>query len=89
MREDWIKSKLGDFCSFGGGGTPSKKVNAYWGGQIPWASIKDIKGDELKSTLDYITAEGLSNSASNIAHVNEIILDTRINPGKPILARIE
>jgi type I restriction enzyme S subunit len=89
MREDWEEIELGDVCDFVGGGTPSKRESSYWNGKIPWASIKDIKGDELHKTLDFITEEGLSKSASNLARIGEIILATRINPGKPILSKID
>ena len=51
-------------------------------------TIKDIKGSRLLSTEDFITSEGLKNSAANIAEVDEIILATRITPGRPILSKI-
>lgn len=89
MREDWIEVELGEVCSFIGGGTPSKNNAEYWNGNVPWASIKDLKGDFLDKTQDFITEYGLANSATNLAVENEIILATRINPGKPIISRIK
>ncbi|TRX72561.1 restriction endonuclease subunit S [Carboxylicivirga sp. M1479] len=89
MREDWVEVKLGDICDFVGGGTPSKRNPNFWNGELPWASIKDIKGDFLKSTQDFITEDGLINSSANLAMPNEIILATRINPGKPIISKIK
>jgi type I restriction enzyme S subunit len=89
MREDWIECELGEICSFVGGGTPSKSNSEYWNGIIPWASIKDIKGDFLEKTQDFISEIGLRESASNLALENEIILATRINPGKPIISKIK
>lgn len=89
MREDWIKVELGKVCDFIGGGTPSKKEPSFWNGNIPWASIKDIKGGFLTGTQDFITEQGLTNSASNLALPGEIILGTRINPGRPIISKIK
>lgn len=89
MKEDWIECQLGEVCDFIGGGTPSKSNSEYWNGTIPWASIKDIKGDFLEKTEDFITEIGLKQSASNLALENEIILATRINPGKPIISKIK
>lgn len=89
MRADWVEVELGDVCNFIGGGTPSKKEPSYWGGTIPWASIKDIKGSLLLSTEDFITEEGLKNSAANLAESGEIILATRITPGRPIISKIK
>ncbi|MCF8374307.1 MAG: restriction endonuclease subunit S [Bacteroidales bacterium] len=89
MREDWVEVELGEVCGFVGGGTPSKNNPAFWNGDIPWASIKDIKGENLFCTINFITKEGLKWSSANLALPNEIILATRINPGKPIITKIE
>lgn len=88
MRKDWIEIRLGDFLDFKGGGTPRKNRPEYWHGDIPWASIKDIKGKYLQKTGDNITVQGLNNSSANIAEPNQIILATRINPGRPIITKI-
>ncbi len=84
------KSKLaiGVLFDFVGGGTPSKQVPNYWIGDIPWASVKDVKGDYLNDTIDRISEEGLKNSSANIANKDEVILITRISPGKAIITNI-
>lgn len=87
--DSWNWSTLGKVCGFKGGGTPSKSNPLYWNGDIPWASIKDVKGDELFSTTDFITEEGLNNSSSNLCEKDNLILATRISPGKSIISRID
>jgi restriction endonuclease S subunit len=89
MKKNWIEVELGEVCGFVGGGTPSKSNPSFWNGNIPWASIKDVKGSFLNKTEDFITEEGLKNSASNLAFDGDIILATRINPGRPILSKIK
>lgn len=89
LPKDWKIVKLGEICNFVGGGTPSKNNPDFWNGDIPWASIKDIKGQYLTKTSDFITDEGLKKSATNLANPNEIILATRINPGRPIITKIQ
>lgn len=84
----WQWCRLGDVCNFIGGGTPSKKHSAYWGGNIPWASVKDIKNDYLFDTIDKITESGLKNSSANLCEKDDLILVTRIEPGKSIVAKI-
>src|SRR5690606_18818564 len=84
----WRRVKLGDVCNFVGGGTPSKKEPKYWNGGLNWASVKDVKGDFLNSTEDKITELGLENSASNVAEPNDLILVTRISPGKSTITNI-
>jgi len=71
-----------------GGGTPSKSKAAYWGGDIPWASVKDIVKykQTLEETIDHITEKGLQSSNSNIIPKGEIIVATRIVPGKMVIA---
>lgn len=85
----WAKVKIGDLFDFIGGGTPSKKEFRYWNGDIPWASVKDIKGSYLNETQDKITKLGLENSAANIANPGDVILITRISPGKVITTKIK
>lgn len=89
LPKDWKLVKLGEICNFIGGGTPSKNNKLFWNGDIPWASIKDIKGKYLIKTSDYISQEGVKQSATNLALPNEIILATRINPGRPIISKIK
>ncbi|MGB1231875.1 MAG: restriction endonuclease subunit S [Winogradskyella sp.] len=86
---DWKTTTVGELFDFIGGGTPSKREPNYWNGNIPWASVKDIKGDYLSNTRDYITKQGLDNSSANLAKKDEIILITRISPGKSIISEID
>jgi type I restriction enzyme, S subunit len=87
--EGKLQTSVGELFDFVGGGTPSKSVPEYWQGDIPWASVKDVKGDYLNNTQDRISIDGLNNSASNIAKANEVILITRISPGKAIITNID
>ena len=87
--EGWAWCRLGEICEFKGGGTPDKLDLSYWGGNLNWASVKDIKGKFLYSTEDKITELGLKNSAANLAKIDDIILITRILPGKAIITKIE
>lgn len=86
--EGKMKTTVGKLFDFVGGGTPSKKELSYWDGNIPWASVKDIKGDYLNYTEDKISEEGFKNSSSNIANASDVILITRISPGKTIITNI-
>lgn len=80
---------LGKLVEFKGGGTPSKAVEAYWGGNIPWASVKDFKSTILDSTIDSITIEGLKNSASNLIPAGNLIIPTRMALGKVAINSID
>ena len=58
----WPVEKLKFFVGFAGGGTPSKDNPAYWEGNIPWVSPKDMKRPRISETEDYITEVGQMNS---------------------------
>lgn len=86
----WGVCRLGDLAlTITGGGTPSKNHPSYWGGPIPWASVKDMK--ELKflhDTEDHITEEGLKNSSSNLIPPGRVIVCTRMGLGKAAINRV-
>ncbi len=86
---DWDITTVGELFDFVGGGTPSKQNNDYWNGNIPWASVKDIKGIFLNSTQNFISKKGFENSSANLAKKGEVILITRISPGKVLVTNIE
>jgi restriction endonuclease S subunit len=65
-----------------GGGTPSKACEEYWNGDIPWASVKDLKGDVLSITKDRITQSGFHNSSSNLIPKGTLIICVRMGLGK-------
>ena len=84
---EWEEKKLGDVCSYIGGGTPSKKVKEYWNGNINWASVKDITGKYLYETQDKISQLGADSSATNICEPDSLLLITRMSPGKTVITK--
>lgn len=52
------KHRLGDLVAFVSGGTPSKQIDAYWGGDTPWVSAKDLKSLRISSSIDTLSNEG-------------------------------
>ena len=80
---------LGDLVEIKGGGTPSRKTPEYWGGEIPWATVKDFKTFELSTTIEKITREGLTNSASNLIPAGSIIVPTRMAVGKAAINLVD
>tara|TARA_A100001015_G_scaffold135019_1_gene149842 strand:- start:1137 stop:2333 length:1197 start_codon:yes stop_codon:yes gene_type:complete len=81
----WETVKLGDVCELIGGGTPSKKNAAYYGGEIPWATVRDMHSDELSKTELKITQLGLENSSSKVIPANNIVIASRVGLGKVCL----
>ena len=80
---------IGEVVDFIGGGTPSRDVNNYWNGEIPWASVKDFKGPSIDSTLESITHVGLSASSSALIPAGHVIMPTRMALGKAAINSID
>ena len=87
--DSWEWARLGEVASFCGGGTPDKGNPEFWNGEIPWASMKDIHGERLLKTIDTITPKGLASKPSiSICEPGQLIVSTRLTPGKAIISGI-
>ncbi len=62
----WTLKKLKYAANFASGGTPSKAIPAYWDGDVPWASSKDLKSESLTDTTDHITEKAVVDGAQMI-----------------------
>lgn len=80
---------LGDVCEIIGGGTPSKKVAAYFGGEIPWATVGDMNVEQLSATDLNITHAGLENSSSKVIPSGNVIIATRVGLGKSCILNVD
>ena len=82
-------TKLGKVIKTVGGGTPSKDIERYWNGEIPWASVKDLKSDRLNKTQDSITQSGVDNSATRVVPKGSLIVATRMAVGKATICEMD
>ncbi|WP_462267729.1 restriction endonuclease subunit S [Mucilaginibacter sp.] len=81
--EDWEVKSIGTLAvKILGGGTPPRAIKSYWGGIIPWVTVKDFKSFTPLSTQEYITDQGLKNSSTRLVSKGEIIIATRIALGE-------
>ena len=61
---DWIDMPIGAMAEVTSGGTPSRKVAAFWDGDIPWVTTAELDGGQITAASQHITAAGLQNSAA-------------------------
>lgn len=90
--KEWQDLKIGDVLSkIIGGGTPSKTIDEYWNGNIPWCSVKDMSEGkfQLSQTEDYITELGLKNSSSNLIQTGTVITSTRMGLGRAFVNNVD
>ncbi|MFQ3582233.1 restriction endonuclease subunit S [Chloracidobacterium validum] len=63
LPSDWRIVPLGEVGRWYSGGTPSMKNPAYWQGDIPWVSPKDMKVSRLRDSVDHISNLAVSEGA--------------------------
>lgn len=89
--DEWRETTLGSFSTVVGGGTPSTRVPAYWGGDIPWFTPAEItqKGSGLVlSSHRMITQEGLNNSAATVLPAGTVLVTSRASLGHCAVAGV-
>ncbi len=85
----WPMVELGHLVTITGGGTPDRGEPAYWGGNISWATVKDLIDVTLDHTQESITPDGLAHSAANVVPAGTVIAATRMALGKTVIATID
>ena len=85
MKGAWKKKNLGDVCRVIGGGTPPKDNAAFYTGNIPWATVRDMRADVITETECKITPEAVKSSATNIIPGGNVVIATRVGLGKVCL----
>ena len=81
----WRVKALGDVSTLIGGGTPSKKNEVFYTGDIPWATVRDMKSEVITQTEFKITEDAVKNSSTNIIKANNVVIATRVGLGKVCL----
>lgn len=64
--EDWRLSKIGDELEVMLGGTPSRKIDDYWGGDIGWINSGEINKFRIINPTEYISKEGYESSSTKL-----------------------
>jgi type I restriction enzyme S subunit len=85
MKAGWQTKNLGDVCNIVGGGTPPKDKPTFYSGDIPWATVRDLKQEVITSTEFKITKEAVKVSSTNIIPGGNVVIATRVGLGKVCL----
>lgn len=89
--EGWDSSKIGEEVEVVGGSTPSTKDAAFWGGDISWATPKDLSAlnsSILLNTDRKITEAGLSQISSGLLPNGTVLLSSRAPIGYVAISQI-
>lgn len=84
----WSYDTLGTFLDdIGDGGTPSRAKSEYFGGEIPWVVVKDIK-KEIYKTRESLTSKGLEKSSAKLWPEGSVILSFGATIGEVGIAKV-
>jgi len=73
----WEVVELGDLGAFASGGTPAKAHEAYWIGDIPWISAKDMKTDRLDGATLHVSEQAVLDRTTRLAPAGSILVLVR------------
>lgn len=83
---DFVELGDPDLFQIESGGTPKSTEDAYWNGDIHWATLADLPASDfvtsLSNTERKITGEGLKNSSAKILPPNSILVSSRATIGR-------
>ncbi|MEA5446749.1 restriction endonuclease subunit S [Gammaproteobacteria bacterium AB-CW1] len=89
--EGWEVVPLSDLVELIGGGTPKRKEAEYWGGDIPWFSVRDAPNDGdiwVIDTQEKITQAGVDNSSAKVMDAGTSIISARGTVGRLAMAAV-
>ena len=74
IQPDWEMVELGEVCEVKSGGTPDRKNESYWNGQIPYVKTGQINFNTITQAEEFITEKGLKNSSARLIPANTVLM---------------
>ncbi len=74
LPKGWVWTKIGEIAYTTSGGTPSRKIKAYFNGNIPWLKSGELKDSFIYNSEETISEEALKNSSAKIFPINTILI---------------
>ncbi len=70
----WREEKLGEVASTFAGGTPSRDIEEYFKGDIPWVKSGELNKTIIYKTEEKITSGALKNSSAKMAETGSVLV---------------
>lgn len=74
VSDEWKEKSLKDICKLTSGGTPSRKNENYYNGNIPWIKTGEIRWNEIYDSEEHITEEAIVNSSAKLIPENTVLV---------------
>lgn len=68
---------LGELATPVSGATPSKRVESFWEGRVPWVSPKDMKAEFLSDSLDHVSEAAIQETKLNFVERGSALVVVR------------
>jgi type I restriction enzyme S subunit len=84
LPQDWQTAQIAAIAKVVGGGTPSRDVPRFWGGDVSWVTPGEVSGEGsvyLSETRERITAVGLAGSGATLLPTGSLMITTRATLG--------
>ena len=82
--DGWTWQSLGSLGRLESGHTPSRSRPDWWGGDIPWIALPDIRaldGQYVFETLERTNPEGIAHSAARVLPAGTVVLSRTASVG--------
>lgn len=73
----WNITKLKRVVNISGGMTPSKERQAFWSGNIPWVTPKDMKVELISESIDRISQSALEETGLSYVQPGTVLIVVR------------
>lgn len=75
LPQSWSVLPIREVCTqITSGGTPSRKISDYFGGDIPWVKTKELKDCWIDETDEHLTDLGIANSSAKVLPENTLLM---------------
>jgi type I restriction enzyme, S subunit len=74
LSSSYPKDRIGHITQVSSGGTPSRGILSYWGGNIPWIKTGELLDRDISQAEESITEEGLANSGAKLFPPNTVLV---------------
>jgi type I restriction enzyme S subunit len=74
LPNNWLSCQIGDIGNVCNGSTPSRKMNRYWNGNIPWVSSGEVQNNIIDVAREKITELGYQNSSVRILPKGTVLI---------------
>lgn len=72
--EEWSIKKLSQVTTAYAGGTPSRSIREFYGGDIPWIKSTEVANGNIYSTEEFITEDALKKSSAKWVPENSTLV---------------